>query len=97
MNMIHWSPVPPGHGCSTQVTVGDFVVSVCGNQTPTEICELRMNLPLYCIPTCTCIYIVCVSGSQNEDIQWNSSKADNLVPQILSIIAGCPLWRGFAG
>ena len=29
-------------------------------------------------------------------LQWNPSKADNLVPRNLSIIAGCPLWRGFA-
>ena len=29
-------------------------------------------------------------------IQWNPSKAENLVPRNLSIIAGCPLWRGFS-
>ena len=28
------------------------------------------------------------------NIEWNPSKADNLEPHILSIIVGCPLWRG---
>ena len=28
-------------------------------------------------------------------VQWNPSKADNLEPHILSIIVGCPLWRGY--
>ena len=27
-------------------------------------------------------------------VQWDPSKADNLEPHILSIIVGCPLWRG---
>ena len=29
-----------------------------------------------------------------QDIQWNPSKADNLVPRNLSIIAGCPCRLG---
>ena len=27
-------------------------------------------------------------------LQWNPSKVDNLEPHSLSIIVGCPLWRG---
>ena len=46
--------------------------------------------------------VICCRAPQREannsssHVQWNPSKADNLVPQNLSIIAGCPLWRVFA-
>ena len=30
-----------------------------------------------------------------SQLQWNPSITDNLVPEFLSIIAECPLWRGY--
>ena len=44
------------------------------------------------------LYLECPDSIEESlslsSIQWNPSKADNFEPHVLSIVVGCPLWRG---
>ena len=61
-----------------------FIFHECGHCR--VVCGGGVLLQCYSI---SAIFSCCM-----EYIQWNPSKVDNLEPHILSIIVGCPLWRG---